>query len=76
MLPSVHPPSCCGGGGAGGVKLQPNFQKRDLTGPQLLEGGGGEFLQGLAIFTAKINENLKYLMIKKVKSKNIFLSHS
>ena len=40
---------------AGGLNLQPNFQKDlNLTGPQLLEGNC--FFQGnVAIFTLKIN---------------------
>ena len=43
-------------GGRGGLSLLPNFQKgRGLTGPQPLEGvagkEGGNFLQGVAIFT-------------------------
>ena len=47
-----------GGGGAGGVSLQPNFQKGGgLTGPQLLEGGcwerGGDFFQGGCNFHIK-----------------------
>ena len=47
------------------------FEKEGLTGPQLLEEGcwerGGDFFLGVgvAIFT-KINQNLKYLITKKV----------
>ena len=68
----MHPPLS---GGGGGLKLQPNFQKKGIDRTSTFRGGG-IFSGGVAIFTEKINENLKYLMIKKVKSKNIFLCHS
>ena len=63
-----------------GVKTPTKFSKwGTFTGPQHLEGvagkEGGEFFQGGgAVFTYKINQNLKYLMMKKVMNKNIFLS--
>ena len=67
---SVHPhPFLLG---VGGVEPPTKFSKRweDLTGPQILEGGcwerGGDFFQrGVAIFTQKMNYNLKYLMANK-----------
>ena len=49
----MHPPPLSagarGGEGAGGVSLQPNFQKGGgLTGPQLLEGVAGK--EGVTFF--------------------------
>ena len=73
LLHSVHPPLSGGGEGWNSNQI---FKKRELIGPQLLEGGGWIFSGEVAIFTEKINENMKYLMIKKVKSKNIFICHS
>ena len=66
---------------AGGLRLQPNFQKKKggggsgLTEPQLLEGvagnEGGDFFQGQGSNShIKINSNLKYLMTKKVYKQN------
>ena len=54
---SVHPLPLS----AGGLSLQPNFQKGEegLTGPQLLEGvaekEGGDFFQGCCNMHIKIN---------------------
>ena len=73
---SVHPPLSDVGGG--GVEAPTNYSKRrGWTGPQLLEGVAGKegtwlYLGGCS-FYIKINQNLKYLMTKKLMIKNIFL---
>ena len=64
--------------GVGGVEAPTNYSKRrGWTGPQLLEGVAGKegtwlYLGGCS-FYIKINQNLKYLMTKKLMIKNIFL---
>ena len=64
--------------GGGGVEPPTQFSKMGgLTGPQFLEGvaekeGVLQFSRGVAIFTEKINLNLKYLMTKKVYKQKYF----
>ena len=81
MKALILPPLSAWGGG-GGVEPPTQFSKMGgLTEPQFLEGvaekeGVLQFSRGVAIFTEKINLNLKYLMTKKFINKSIFLCHS
>ena len=59
---SVHPPPPFLLGG-GGIELPTKFSKRGVT-----------YFRGVAIFTRKINENLKYLITKKSLEAKIFFS--
>ena len=68
---SVYPPLS-----AAGLSIQPNFKKGGLDRTSTFRGGcwerGGDFFQGGGVCNCHINQNLKYLMTKKVYKQKYF----